>query len=138
MNNHIQPICKCEHGETVHNLIPKIDSNVTKASCVVSDCLCEGFQFDKNMCLFCLEEAQPTQYARALNPDNTAKKFGEVLVCRNFPHCEKAEVEPKTLGTCGCDNAQCAKCLLTNCSDDKCTRHPLSVKEDFRKKYKNR
>ena len=46
-------------------------------------------------CETCGVELKPTQYARKVKLDGTHVKASEVLVCRNYPDCPKAEKEVK-------------------------------------------
>jgi len=41
----------------------------------------------------CGEELKPSQFAREIREGEEPKRREEVLVCRNFPDCPKAEKE---------------------------------------------
>jgi len=44
-------------------------------------------------CDVCGEELKPSQFAKEIREGEEPKRRGEVLVCRNFPDCPKAEKE---------------------------------------------
>jgi hypothetical protein len=44
-------------------------------------------------CDGCGAELKPSQYARRIQDDGTALNANDVLVCRNYPACSKAEKE---------------------------------------------
>lgn len=48
---------------------------------------------DTKKCETCGVDLKISQYARGIAADGTIPKAEDNLVCRNFPACEKAEVE---------------------------------------------
>lgn len=85
---------KCGHDKSWHVIhqIPEGESFVRARSCKLDSCDCSEFE-GPVVCDSCGEPKKPSQYARAVNEDGAAKKATDVLVCRNYPNCEKAEKE---------------------------------------------
>lgn len=46
--------------------------------------------------------------------------------------------EVKEIKKCLCEDENCAKCLLVNCTDVGCKIHPESKKIEFRNRYEKR
>lgn len=94
-NDHLN-ICKCEHDEVTHKDYRLVADNKPissnkETSCTVSNCGCEHYDFNKKICCHCNTDLKPSQYARATHSDGTNPKATDILVCRNYPNCAKAE-----------------------------------------------
>lgn len=48
---------------------------------------------ETKICEACEVELKPSQYARKIQDDGTVLNANDVLVCRNYPACSKAEKE---------------------------------------------
>lgn len=49
----------------------------------------------EEVCEKCKKTLGMSQFARGLNSSGQAVRIDEDLVCRNWPHCEKAEKESR-------------------------------------------
>lgn len=84
---------RCGHDKSSH-LFHKFEDGegpTGSTHCKIDSCTCEAFS--PLVCNECGEPLKPSQYARREKADGTAFKNTDVLACRNYPNCTKAEKE---------------------------------------------
>ena len=80
---------KFNHYEMVADPQDRKDNLASAGVCKKDGCDCQKFQ--PLVCEECGENLKSSQYARKIPEGAPAQKSHEVLVCRNYPNCTKAE-----------------------------------------------